>query len=51
LSYCAHAVRWGERVTPLKTSDVDLPRNDQTALELIRDVTTRKTRPVTVAEF
>jgi 3-oxoacyl-[acyl-carrier-protein] synthase-3 len=51
LSYCAHAVRWGERVTPLRTTDVDLPPNDQTALELIRDVTTRKTRPVTVAEF
>jgi 3-oxoacyl-[acyl-carrier-protein] synthase III len=51
LSYCAHAVRWGERVTPLRTTTIDLPPNDQTALELIRDVTTRKTKPVTVAEF
>ena len=51
LSYCAHAVRWGERVTPIRTSTVDLPATDQTALELIRDVTTRKTRPVVVAEF
>jgi 3-oxoacyl-[acyl-carrier-protein] synthase-3 len=51
LSYCAHVVRWGERVKPLGTTTVDLPPNDQTALQLIRDVTTRKTRPVIVAEF
>jgi 3-oxoacyl-[acyl-carrier-protein] synthase-3 len=49
LTYCAHAVRWGERVTPLGTSPVELPPNDKTALELIRDVTERKTRPATVA--
>lgn len=45
LTYCAHAVRWGARVTPLRTSSVELPPNDRTALELIRDVTARKTRP------
>ncbi|MEP7244494.1 MAG: ketoacyl-ACP synthase III [Gammaproteobacteria bacterium] len=45
LSYCAHAVRWGERVTPLRESPVDLPPTDRTALDLIRDVTTRKTQP------
>ena len=44
LSYCAHAVRWGERVTPLGTSSVELPPTDRTALELIRDVSARKTR-------
>ena len=49
LTYCAHAVRWGERVTPLGQSNVELPPNDKTALELIRDVAERKVRPATVA--
>jgi 3-oxoacyl-[acyl-carrier-protein] synthase-3 len=49
LTYCAHAVRWGERVTPLRSSSVELPANDRTALELIRDVTTRKTRAASPA--
>jgi 3-oxoacyl-[acyl-carrier-protein] synthase III len=48
LTYCAHAVRWGERVKPLQESKAELPANDRTALELIRDMTTRKTRPVNV---
>jgi 3-oxoacyl-[acyl-carrier-protein] synthase-3 len=49
LTYCAHAVRWGDRVEPLGESKVELPPNDRTALELIRDLTERKTRPVRVA--
>jgi 3-oxoacyl-[acyl-carrier-protein] synthase-3 len=49
LTYCAHAVRWGDRVTPLRESKVELPPNDRTALELIRDLTARKTRPVSIA--
>jgi 3-oxoacyl-[acyl-carrier-protein] synthase-3 len=49
LTYCAHAVRWGERVTPLRESNVELPPTDRTALELIREVTARKTRPVSHA--
>jgi 3-oxoacyl-[acyl-carrier-protein] synthase III len=49
LTYCAHAVRWGERVAPLRSSTVELPPNDRTALELIRDVTTRKTHPVAIS--
>jgi len=49
LTYCAHAVQWGDRVTPLGTSKAELPPNDKTALELIRDVTERKLRPATVA--
>lgn len=49
LTYCAHAVRWSERVKPLRESKAELPPNDRTALELIRDVTARKTRPVSVA--
>jgi 3-oxoacyl-[acyl-carrier-protein] synthase-3 len=35
LTWCAHLVRWGERVTPLGTSDVALPPCDKTALELV----------------
>ena len=46
LTYCAHAVRWGSRVQPLRESNVELPPADRTALELIRDLTARKTRPV-----
>lgn len=42
LSYSAHVVRWGERTTPLKISAVELPPNDRSALELIRDCLGRK---------
>ncbi|HEV2228880.1 MAG TPA: ketoacyl-ACP synthase III [Steroidobacteraceae bacterium] len=45
LSFCAHAVRWGERTTPLGTSGAELPPTERTALELIRDCLARKTRP------
>jgi 3-oxoacyl-[acyl-carrier-protein] synthase III len=36
LTWCAHLVRWGERVTPKGTTDVDLPPCDKTAVELVR---------------
>ena len=36
LTWCAHLVRWGDRVTPKGTSDVELPPCDETALELVR---------------
>ena len=35
LTFTGHVVRWGERVTPLGTSDVELPANNQTALQLV----------------
>jgi 3-oxoacyl-[acyl-carrier-protein] synthase-3 len=35
LTFTGHVVRWGERVTPLGTSDVELPPNHQTALEIV----------------
>jgi 3-oxoacyl-[acyl-carrier-protein] synthase III len=47
LSFCAHAVRWGERTTPLSPCDVELPPNHRTALELLRDCLERKTHPST----
>ena len=42
LTWCAHLVRWGERVTPLGTTSVELPPCEQTAVELIREVMKRK---------
>jgi 3-oxoacyl-[acyl-carrier-protein] synthase-3 len=35
LTFTGHVVRWGERVTPLGTSDVELAPNKQTALEIV----------------
>jgi len=35
LTVCAHLVRWGDRVTPLATADIDLPPCTKTALEMV----------------
>ena len=35
LTFTGHVVRWGQRVTPLGTSEVELPPNNQTALEIV----------------
>jgi 3-oxoacyl-[acyl-carrier-protein] synthase III len=42
LTWCAHLVRWGDRVTPKGTSDVELPPCDMTALEMVRGYQRRK---------
>ena len=42
LTFCAHLVRWGERVTPLGTSDVELPPCDRTGLEIVNDLRSRR---------
>jgi 3-oxoacyl-[acyl-carrier-protein] synthase-3 len=42
LTFCAHLVRWGERVTPKGTTDVDLPPCNSTALELVQEFRRRK---------
>ncbi len=42
LTVCSHLVRWGERVTPIATSDAQLPPCDQTALELVQAMRARK---------
>jgi 3-oxoacyl-[acyl-carrier-protein] synthase-3 len=47
LSYSAHVVRWGSRTRALQTSNVELPANERSALELIRDGLKRKTTPST----
>jgi 3-oxoacyl-[acyl-carrier-protein] synthase-3 len=36
LTWCAHLVRWGDRVTPRGASDVELPPCDKTALQLVQ---------------
>lgn len=36
LTWSAHVLRWGERVTPLAESDAELPPLEQTALEIVR---------------
>jgi 3-oxoacyl-[acyl-carrier-protein] synthase-3 len=38
LSWSAHVVRWGDRVTPLSQSDVELPACEKTALEMVHDL-------------
>ncbi len=38
LTYCSLLVRWGERVTPLGTSDIELPPLTQTALEMVNQI-------------
>lgn len=42
LSYAAHLLRWGERTQPLGQTDIELPPNDRSALQLIQDFETRK---------
>ena len=38
LTYCSLLVRWGARVTPLGTTDRELPLNTQTALEMVNEI-------------
>jgi 3-oxoacyl-[acyl-carrier-protein] synthase-3 len=42
LTWCAHVIRWGSRVTPIGTTDIDIPPCDKSAVELVRDVIRRK---------
>lgn len=42
LTYCATLVRWGDRVTPLAMTDVDLPPCDRTALDIVRGIMAAK---------
>jgi 3-oxoacyl-[acyl-carrier-protein] synthase III len=42
LTWCSHVIRWGERVTPLGTTDIDLPPCDKSALEIVQDIIRRK---------
>ena len=42
LTWCSHVIRWGERVTPLGQSDLELPPCNKTAVELVQDIIRRK---------
>jgi 3-oxoacyl-[acyl-carrier-protein] synthase-3 len=42
LTWCSHVIRWGERVTPLGTTDIELPPCEKSALELVQDIIRRK---------
>ncbi len=42
LSYCAHLVRWGDRITPIGHTDAALPAPTQTALEMVDAIRARK---------
>ena len=42
LTWCAHLVRWGDRVTPKGTCDVELPPCELTALQLVERFRERK---------
>jgi 3-oxoacyl-[acyl-carrier-protein] synthase-3 len=38
LTLCAHLVRWGDRVTPLGTTGIDLPPPTRSALEMVNAI-------------
>ncbi len=42
LTLSAHLIRWGDRVTPIATSDAELPPCDKTALEMVQELMARK---------
>ena len=42
LTWCAHLVRFGARVTPLDVADVELPPCERTALEMVNELRARK---------
>jgi 3-oxoacyl-[acyl-carrier-protein] synthase-3 len=45
LTWCAHLVRWGDRVTPKGTTDVELPPSDRTALQIVQGYLAKKKHP------
>jgi 3-oxoacyl-[acyl-carrier-protein] synthase-3 len=44
LTWCAHLVRWGERVKPLAESEAQLPPATASGLELVRGMIARRER-------
>jgi 3-oxoacyl-[acyl-carrier-protein] synthase III len=44
LTWCAHVIRWGERVTPQGTSDLSLPDCERSAVELVHEIVARKSK-------
>jgi 3-oxoacyl-[acyl-carrier-protein] synthase III len=42
LTLSAHLIRWGERTTPIATSDAELPACDKTALQMVQELMAAK---------
>jgi 3-oxoacyl-[acyl-carrier-protein] synthase-3 len=42
LTLSAHLIRWGQRMTPLRPSDAELPPCPKTALELVNEIRAQK---------
>jgi 3-oxoacyl-[acyl-carrier-protein] synthase-3 len=42
LTLSAHLLRWGERLTPLRTSDAGLPPTSKTALDIVNEIRAQK---------
>ena len=42
LTWCSHLIRFGERVTPVATTDAALPPCEKTALEMVNAYRARK---------
>ena len=42
LTFCAHLMRWGSRVTPLTSSEAALPPSPKTALEMVDEIRARR---------
>jgi 3-oxoacyl-[acyl-carrier-protein] synthase-3 len=42
LTLSSHLIRWGERTTPLATSDAELPPCTKTALEIVQEIRAQK---------
>jgi 3-oxoacyl-[acyl-carrier-protein] synthase-3 len=42
LTLSAHLLRWGDRLTPLKTSDAELAATSKTALEIVNEIRAQK---------
>lgn len=42
LTWCAHVIRWGDRVKPAGETTVDLPPQERTALDMVREIIATK---------
>lgn len=41
LTFSAHVIRWGERVTPIRLTDIDLPPCEKSGLEMVQEMMRR----------
>ena len=46
LTFCAHLVRWGERVTPLGESAASMGKAPKSALAMVNDIRARKAKAI-----